>query len=511
MKRCILILSICATGMLYTGNVKGTENADSTFQQYVQNIILGTSSTTLVKQANLFNQFYKENNFSTRWFVAANDTAIRATLKNMLRNADLYALSASSYAALLTEERLPITRADTFRLEVLYTDAALSLMHDMAYGGDQVFVKYNGLKYHPDTIAIATLLNSGLSAGSLINTITSVEPKTEKYNRLKTTYLNLLMLLKQQNFQEIHVRKKELAGTNTDLVAKLQQLHYLQDDTIKTLLTRAVNQLQKEHGLTVQPVINDACLEVLNETIAHKMMELKWNIAWYRWMNGMADKKFLWVNIPSNMLYLYDSGKVMLQSKIVVGKQSTPTPTLTSEIRRVVYYPYWNVPPSIAIGEMLPALKRNPGYVYANRLEVLQNGARVNPSSINWNNYSSGNFPFLLRQKTGCKNALGRIKFEFENPFHVYLHDTNAKGAFTASKRYFSHGCMRVQKPYDLAVALGVLPRQIDMSQCLENKSPELITLPQPIPVFVTYITIDVVDGDIIWHEDAYRKMKDYL
>src|SRR4051812_40269375 len=123
------------------------------------------------------------------------------------------------------------------------------------------------------------------------------------------------------------------------------------------------------------------------------------------------------------------------------------------------------------------------------------------------NGYSSY-FPFLLRQKPGCDNSLGRLKFDFDNPYHVYIHDTNVKFAFLAKKRFLSHGCMRVEKPYELAVALGIPPEKIDMADCLENKKPEIIPLPNPVPVFVIYATINVVNGQLQWHEDAYHKIR---
>ncbi len=512
MRPLLLIWFAITLWAIPVNNLLGAAEIDSAFQRHTLRFVADTFANTHAKQPKLVNRFYEENRYAVSWFATAGDAAKRVSLKKIIQHAELYALASADYSMLFAQDdaRLP-TRADTFRLELLYTDAALSFMHDLAYGGDKAFVKFNGLQYHPDNIGLTTVLNKALISGNMVAAITSVEPNTERYNQLKTAYLGLLAVSSKENFQEISVVQKTIAGTNVELVTRLQQLQYLQNDTTKTALLNALRNLQLDHGLMVQPQINAYCLDFLNETLAHRLAELSWNITWHRWMNGMAGKKFVAVNVPSNMLYLYDSSKVRLKSKIVVGKLSTPTPTLTSEIRSVVYYPYWNVPHSIATGEMLPALKRNGGYANANRIQVLQNGTVVNPSAINWKNYSAVNFPFQLRQKTGCKNALGRLKFEFENPFHVYLHDTNFKGAFASAKRFLSHGCMRVEKPYELAIALGVPSQRINMSQCLENKKPEVIPLPRPVPVFVTYITVDVVDGRLVWYEDAYQRIRPFL
>jgi L,D-transpeptidase YcbB len=172
----------------------------------------------------------------------------------------------------------------------------------------------------------------------------------------------------------------------------------------------------------------------------------------------------------------------------------------------VIYYPYWNVPYSIAVKEMLPVIRRNPGYLAKNHYEVLQGGVAVNAGSISWWRYSAGYFPFDIRQLPGCDNALGRLKFDFENPFSVYLHDTNNKTVFAAGRRFFSHGCMRVEKPYELALAIGVDAAKINMDSCRTGMKPQAIPLEKPIPVFVIYATVDVVNGELVWFEDAYHK-----
>jgi L,D-transpeptidase YcbB len=379
-------------------------------------------------------------------------------------------------------------------------------MHNLAFGGDAGFVKFNGINYHPDNIDLPAILADAFSKDNLKSNLTTVEPTSEEFTLLKKEYLRLLMISRENKFNEITVTSKDIKYTNNSLVNKLRQLAYLADeDTTQKAIQDALQSLQRHHKLLPQNVINSSCLEALNEPIAHKLEEMIWNIKWYRWLNGMKDKSHIVVNIPSNTLTYFEDGKNKVESRIVVGKLSTPTPTLTSEIKNVIYYPYWNVPHSIAVNEILPIVKRNPGYLKRSRIEALSNGNVV--TGINWHSYSASNFPFQLRQKTGCNNALGLLKFDFENPFHVYLHDTNVKIAFSANKRFFSHGCMRVEKPYELAVALGVPAKRINMKDCLQNKRPETIPLPQAIPVFVTYATIDVVDGQIYWYEDAYRRI----
>jgi murein L,D-transpeptidase YcbB/YkuD len=148
---------------------------------------------------------------------------------------------------------------------------------------------------------------------------------------------------------------------------------------------------------------------------------------------------------------VYSQGKVNLEMRMIVGKPSTPTSTLASRVNEVILYPYWHVPYSIATKELLPIIKRNPGYIEAGNYQVLnKSGNIVDPYSINWRALSRNYFPYLIRQSTGCDNALGLLKLNFYSPFGIYLHDTPVKSLFMLNKRYFSHGCMRMEKPMEL-------------------------------------------------------------
>ncbi|WP_018617493.1 L,D-transpeptidase family protein [Segetibacter koreensis] len=453
-------------------------------------------------------EFYEENEL--KWFSSYSNSANRNNLLNLLANADLYALNPGSYHYTFLEAKKVLTNIeDTINAELFYTDAALSFMHDLAYGGDYNFVQYNAVKYHPDNLDLISALRLALTSKNFVGNLIRVEPTGDKYNCLKQEYVRMLALYKRQDFKDVVIRSKEVKLSNVNLVIKLRQLGYLNeaDTTIKGLAA-ALEKFQRQYLLPVQSSIKDYSLKILNEPIEHKLEALRWNIRWYRWLNLMKDRKFISINIPANRLTFFDSGITKLESRMVVGKTSTPTPTLISEIKNVIYYPYWNVPYSIATKEILPVLKRNRGYLQVLDLEVLYKGNVIASSGINWSAYSVSNFPFRLRQRPGCNNSLGRLKFDFDNPYHVYIHDTNVKLGFLAKRRFFSHGCMRVEKPFELAVALGVPPEKIDLSECLEDKKPEIIPLPKAVAVFVIYATIDVVNGELQWHDDEYHKIR---
>lgn len=238
-----------------------------------------------------------------------------------------------------------------------------------------------------------------------------------------------------------------------------------------------------------------------------KIKSLKLSLAYYRWVQHFDFEKKILVNIPSATLITFEHNKETLNMKVVVGKPSTRTPRFAAYCNQVILYPYWHVPRSIAVNEILPKCKKNAATPGKMNLQVLNSkGQVVNPSKINWASYSSKNFPYTFRQTTGCGNALGVIKFNITNPFSVYLHDTNFKDAFQNKRRFLSHGCIRLEKPIELANF--ILTEKIDeafLTSCIRDQKPVVKTL-SPVTVFVVYMpaTPDS-SGTVIYHDDVYK------
>lgn len=225
----------------------------------------------------------------------------------------------------------------------------------------------------------------------------------------------------------------------------------------------------------------------------------------YRRIHHSHYPKCIVVNVASGMLRYYEHDSLRLEMKVVTGKPSTPTPRFTAYCNEVILYPYWNVPRSIAVNELLPLCKKSPAVLSFLNMQVLDSkGNTLDPGKINWKLYSKENFPYRFRQATGCDNALGVIKFNLVSPYGVYLHDTNNKLSFAAKKRYFSHGCIRLEKPTELAGFL--LNKELDsqfLSACLKEERPHTLPLPAPVPVFVVYVRADISrDSSIIYYDD---------
>jgi murein L,D-transpeptidase YcbB/YkuD len=204
---------------------------------------------------------------------------------------------------------------------------------------------------------------------------------------------------------------------------------------------------------------------------------------------------------------------VVLSMRVVVGRPFDRTPVLSDTMRYLVLNPYWHVPRNIATTELLPKLKRDPSYLTRYKLRVFRNSGasqEVDPTTLDWSTISAAHFPFLLRQDPGPRNALGRMKFMFLNKYHVYLHDTPARPLFEETQRDFSHGCIRIQQPIELAAYLlrqDPLWNSDALLRTLDGAVDLTVPLPEPMPIHLLYWTAWADgDGTIEYRRDIHGR-----
>ncbi len=229
---------------------------------------------------------------------------------------------------------------------------------------------------------------------------------------------------------------------------------------------------------------------------------------YYRWIHHFRFDKFIVINLPEARLRYYENDSALLDMKIVVGKTATPTPRFATVCDQAILYPYWYVPRSITFNEYLPKIKKNPGWIDANNMQVIDGSGRVmDHYKMNWSAFHAGYFPYTIRQSTGCDNALGVIKFNIITPYGVYLHDTNNKTAFLSNLRFYSHGCIRIEEPLELGNKL--LENKLDTSylqSCFKEQKPKFIQLIKPVPVFSVYMqAVAGLHGKIRYYKDVYK------
>ena len=291
------------------------------------------------------------------------------------------------------------------------------------------------------------------------------------------------------------------------------------DDKMDSLeVSKNLKLFQLENGLTNDGKLGENTIYALNESTYEKL--LRASLALDRFRSATKNpKKFVRVNIPEFKLYFYADDTLRNIHRIIVGKQTNPTPQLESKIHRIICHPYWKVPQSIANKEILPAQKANKNHLTKNHYKIYKaQNQEVDPYSVNWGGRSS--MPYTVIQQPGSHNSLGIIKFEFNNSFSVYVHDTPKKNLFNTIFRSYSHGCMRCENPVELAKSMltyDSIPRKrnpfkADTLDTLLSQINHLsIRLLEPIPIYVVYETVAAERNSLIFHLDLYRREEELV
>ncbi len=245
--------------------------------------------------------------------------------------------------------------------------------------------------------------------------------------------------------------------------------------------------------------------------IEKRIETIKINLERLRWIFHNPDEDFLIVNIAGFNVRRYTNRKQVFESRVIVGKYHHESPVFKGEMKYIVMNPTWTLPYSIATNETLPKLKKDPGYLADKHMEVMDGSGKVlNPSSIDWNQYSRGNFPFIIRQKPGPWNALGEVKFMFPNKYSVYLHDTPSRGLFERQDRAFSHGCIRTEDKWGLLMSLMDDPEVWNMdkiNEILKSGETTTIQLPEPINIYLIYLTaVADRENNLYFFKDVYKR-----
>ena len=255
-------------------------------------------------------------------------------------------------------------------------------------------------------------------------------------------------------------------------------------------LKEAVAHFQERHGIEGDGAVGEATLRELNHTVQQRIDELKLNLDRWRWLPDQLGERYIMVNIAGFELEFIDKNRVIETMNVVVGQRSWQTPVFADTIENLVVNPYWNVPPSIYEEEIAPAIAADPNYLASHNYERTSDGG--------------------VRQRPGPGNALGKFKFVFPNDDDIYLHDTPADHLFSRARRDFSHGCIRLERPEDLArliVRLQTSKSQEDLNRAMATTSERWIKLERKLPVYLLYFTAWAEeDGTVRFHHDVYGR-----
>jgi murein L,D-transpeptidase YcbB/YkuD len=340
-----------------------------------------------------------------------------------------------------------------------------------------------------------------LSKLPLDKSIAAMRPQDDEYAALQKQLVRFREVVAKGGWQPIPAGKAVKQG-DPDSPARLAALRTrlslegidvsgaAGDSVFGAPLAAAVAQFQARHGIAVDSALGAETLSSLNVPAAYRLGQIAANLERDRWMPRALGSRYVVVNVPAFHLDAFDDGKKVLEMKVIVGQEyeDKATPVFSDSMETVVFRPYWNITPDIQASEIAPKIAADPGYLVRENLEYYKDGGVTR-----------------IRQKPGPKNSLGFVKFLFPNDFNIYLHDTPNHELFDKDVRAFSHGCIRVEKPTELAQ--WVLGWDAAKVQAMENgQDNSSVKLPRKLPVYIVYGTAYIRDGQLYFGNDLYHR-----
>ena len=415
---------------------------------------------------------------------------------------------------------------DLADLDLLLTDAFL------IYGSHLLAGKVNPENIDAEWIAyrreadLAQVLKRAVETGQIEKALKSLLPSQPEYKRLRDALAHYRLIESKGGWKSVPEGPPMKPGDRGARVVTLCERLSATDDlpSMKTDIPdvyndeveQAVRRFQERHGLEINGVVDSMTLVELNIPVNERIRKIELNMERWRWLPQDLGQRHILINIANFELDVVENEQIILTMLAVVGNQFRRTPVFSDMMTYLVFNPYWNVSSNMAVQDILPQVLKDPHYLESQNMKVLQGwGADVNeidPKTIDWPSIDRNNFPFRFRQEPGPMNALGRVKFMFPNKFNVYLHDTPSKGYFLKNKRAFSSGCIRIEKPIELAEYLLRPDPQWTKEKILatiKSGNETTVKLPVAIPIHLLYWTAWAdSDGVIHFLEDIYGRDK---
>ena len=543
---CFLIFSCHSSGPRKENIVSNPEKMDEQTSESIHELLDyallnqgKTDDSTRLKYVLLANSFYKETNYNSKWSKKEKWAPITDSLLLFLDNAKLYGLFPKDYhlKRLLSIKKLldtdSIQRMNAIQwsmADVIFTDVCIGILKDLKYG--RLIKDDSSAVINDSSIKGKWLVNQLqllMKQSSLSAYLNSIEPSQKRYQQLKGGIKRFLDSMDNRIYTYVKYPFKKNNSKDSLFFIKTVQKRLIESKCIKDTtglpdslqLAVAIKKFQKLKAVKQDGNISAILIRQLNNTDVEKFKRIAITLDRYKLLPDSMPEKFILVNLPGYYLQVWDRDTVAFSSKIICGKPETRTPLLNSAISDMITYPTWTVPTSIIAKQYLPKLKSNPYYLAKIGLKlVTEKGVDVDPAKINWSKYTKG-IPFKVMQNSGDDNALGVIKFNFNNPFAVYLHDTNQRYLFNNSKRAFSHGCVRVQEWEKLAFfianndSINLKPgdqlryNKDSIITWIAGKKHLRIDVKNELRLFINYFSCEVKDGKIKFYEDIYEDDKE--
>ena len=466
--------------------------------------------------------FYAGRGFAPVWVEAAGPGSRATAASTLVAEAYRDGLDPDEYGLPAIKTGLDArTPAQLANLEFLLSRALVRLGGDIGTGRVQPGKVDPELHLAPKRLEPLLVLSNAAAASDLDAYLRSLAPATPEYERLKAALAEYRGIARAGGWTAVPAGPKLEPGARDERVRKLRARLVATGDLTDNsgdplqyddAVAAGVKRFQVRHGLTEDGIVAAGTLTALNVPVQRRIEQMLLNLERRRWMPVDLGERYVFVNLADFTLKVVEGGRTIHDTRVVIGKPFHRTPVFSGMMTYLALNPYWNVPPSIAGDEILPKLRSNPGYLAAQGMRLLASDGEVDPRGVDWSSVSGRSFPYRLRQDPGDKNALGRIKFMFPNQFNIYLHDTPSRELFQRTVRSFSHGCVRVHKPLELAeVLLRNDPEwtRARIDAVLATREQSIVNLKSPIPVHITYLTAWVnKDGSVNFRDDVYGRDK---
>lgn len=483
--------------------------------------------------------FYIRRIYKPAWVSDQGPLASAEDQLKMIREVDREGLRPGDYHLIKLETILAQIRAEQEKqippnpqrlvdLDLLLTDSFLILASHLLCGRTDPKTVEPEWHVNPRTGDPSLILEQALGSGQIEAALQSLTPNHAGYRRLRRELARYREIAARGGWPQVLQGPKLQKGDSSPNVSRLKRRlaaeGYLENYTSENELyfddglDRALRKFQLQNGLEVDGILGAHTRKALNMTVDDRIGQIIANMERWRWLTHDLGSRYILVNIAGFYLEVIDNGRLKMTMKVVVGKPYRRTPVFTATMTYLVFHPFWHVPARIAREDLLPKIKRDEAFLSKEKIRVFEGwGAEareIDPAGIDWQKVTAAGLKFRFRQDPGPQNALGRVKFMLPNPFDVYLHDTPAQELFDKTRRDFSHGCIRIQKPLELAEYLlqnhPDWPPEKIRSTLTGNVTPEqTVMLPEPINVHVLYWTAWLgADDQIFFSADIYGRDK---
>jgi murein L,D-transpeptidase YcbB/YkuD len=527
----LVAVAAVACGRLQLGDKNKRREMDAVLRQTLQSSTRPAFVTRDAEGARLWKQtqqFYQRVKYEPAWMRDATPRARITAFTKALREADNEGLDPELYGVSTLEAKVRegsegfLTKKGFEPKEAAMLDVWLTYLYmrhasDLADGLSDLAHADPAWRIKPENLDALAHFDKAQRENRIVESLLELTPDSPEYRAMRQTLSDYRAQAAKGGWPRVPADLKLKRGQRSPHTRALAARLAASGDFTGTVpdgteplpydsaLQEAVKRFQRRHGLQDDAVVSPAVAAEMNVPIEQRIAQLSMNMERWRWLPRNLGDRYILVNLPEQRLDVWENGKVVLSMRVIVGKPESPTPIFNDEMTHIVFSPYWNIPPGIARDETLPSLMRDPGFLARNNMEVVNKAGRtIDPSSINWMDPSS----FRVRQRPGSNNALGLVKFMFPNQFDVYLHDTPTDSLFGRAARLFSHGCVRVEKPEELATYL--LRDQPEWTierirAAMRAGSERHVKLKTPVPVYLGYWTASVSpDGLAQFRKDIY-------